>query len=104
MIQRIIDWYNGYTLEDKLELEWLLGVAKELATDELGEKVVCNTKALVVNIENMDYNTNRIIAQINMMKLEGSTIRVKLNNETIDGKVLQFCREYKVEDIIATKK
>jgi hypothetical protein len=45
MIQRIIDWCNGYTLEDKLELELLHQYVifqhmKEAAT-ELNEMIVC---------------------------------------------------------------
>jgi hypothetical protein len=103
MMQRIIDWYNGYTLEDKLELEMVLGVANFLATDELGEKVECNTKALIVNIENMDYTSNDIKRQIILMKRNGSTVRVK-KTVTIGNKKLQFCREYKVEHILAKQK
>lgn len=138
MIQRIIDWCNGYTLEDKLELEWLLETAKEKAFDELNnidvkelQKRDCvfdtkikgrNThhrytknknrnihllngdytmevKMLVVNIENMDYNDNRIMAQINMMKIKGSTIRVRINIDTIGGEKFQFCREYELSYI-----
>ena len=128
MIQRIIDWYNGYTLEEKLELEWLLETAyikaiEEVKTLDVSElqkpgchfdtKTKMNKKvenlseieccisgiARVVNIENMDYNDNRTKAQINMMKINGSSIRVKLGIDTISGKNYQFCQEYYIGEL-----
>jgi hypothetical protein len=130
MIQRIIDWYNGYTLEDKLELEWLLETAKEKAIEELNnidvkelqkrdcafdinvkgknkniDKDLLNgdytmeVKMLVVNIENMDFTPNYIIRQIKLMKLKGSTIRVRINIDTIGGEKFQYCREYELSYI-----
>ena len=131
MIQRIIDWYNGYTLEDKLELEWLLKTAKEKAIEELNnidvkelqkrdcafdinvkgknkniDKDLLNgdytmeVKMLVVNIENMDFTPNDIIQyQIKLMKLKGSTIRVRINIDTIGGEKFQYCREYELSYI-----
>lgn len=127
MIQRIIDWYNGYTLEDKLELEWLLETAYIKAIEELktldvsklqfcfynGKKLkyrkskkgklvkykIISGIARVVNIENMDYNDNRTKAQINMMKINGSTIRVKLGIDTMNGEQLQFCQEYYIGEL-----
>jgi len=133
MIQRIIDWYNGYTLKDKLELELLLYTAKQLAIDEMNKidikelqpmccSFVTHTKSknnrdkdllngeynmqvemLVVNVENMFYTTNDIVRQIILMKRKGSTIRVRINLETISGKKFQFCREYNVEELIKNK-
>jgi len=39
MIQTIINWYNGYTLEDKLELEWLLDLTKKKIREELKNEI-----------------------------------------------------------------
>lgn len=45
MIQRIINWYNGYTLEEKLELEYLeqYAICQLMieTTIELNEMIVC---------------------------------------------------------------
>ena len=54
---------------------------------------------LVVNIENMDFTPNYIIRQIKLMKLKGSTIRVRINIDTIGGEKFQYCREYELSYI-----
>lgn len=130
MIQRIIDWYNGYTLEEKLELELLLNTAylgsiEEVQTLDFGElqykgcvfdprikkKKTKKTKkvsdvetcisgiAKVVNVEDMDFGLDRTKAQINLLKLKGSTIRVKLTIDLLNGDSFQFCKEYCIEDL-----
>ncbi len=118
MIQRIIDWYNGYTLEDKLELEWLLDTTKELAIDELNidlknnkDKDLLNgdytmeVRMVVVNRNVSFFKTpkNDIVRQLLLLSEEGATIRTRIDLDTIGGNKFQFFREYNVEDIIATK-
>lgn len=130
MIQRIIDWYNGYTLQEKLELELLLNVAyigaiEEVKTLDVSEllykgcvfdtrtkkKKTKKTKkvsdveacicgiARVVNVEDMDFGLDRTKAQINLLKLKGSTVRVRLGIDLLNGERYQFCKEYCIEDL-----
>lgn len=131
MIQRVIDWYNGYTLQDKLELEWLLNTAKELAIDEMNntglEKLqhsscsfdahskgknnknkdllngdyTMEVKMVIVNTNASFFKTPKsdIVRQLLLLSEEGSTIRIRINLETIGGEKFQFCREYNVEEI-----
>lgn len=120
MIQRIIDWYNGYTLEDKLELEWLLHTAKELAIDELNNIDLKNNKdkdllngdytmevrMVVVNRNVSFFKTpkNDIVRQLLLLSEEGATIRTRIDLDTIGGNKFQFSTEYNVDDLLNKQK
>lgn len=121
MIQRITDWYNGYTLEDKLELEWLLYTAKELAIDELNidlknnkDKDLLNGDytmevSMVVVNRNVSFfkplaGKKDIVRQLLLLSVDGATIRTRIDLDTIGGNKFQFSIEYNVDDLLNKQK